>query len=390
MIATKIKEGIYWVGVIDWGLRSFHGYSTNFGTTYNAYLILDDKITLIDNVKEPFTEEMLSRISSVIDPSKIDVIISNHGEPDHSGSLLKLLNHAKHAKIYSASPNGVKILNAQYGELPVIGVKNGETLSIGKRTLEFYHAPMVHWPDNMVTYVPEEKILFSNDIFGQHLASSERFDGEYDLSLALREAKKYYANIVLPYTKQASKIKDVVSKLDIEMIATSHGLIWKDHIKEILDLYEEMTSVNKKNKAVIVYDTMWGSTEGIAELISEIFIQNNVSVVLYNINDTHDSDIVVELMDAKYLAVGSPTFNNNILPRIASFLAYIKGLAPVGLKYIAFGSYGWGGQSIGMIDETLQSLHYERLTEPIRQYYRPNDEDLNKIKTQLAEAIQKE
>src|SRR5690554_4944347 len=205
MLAQKIKEGIYWVGAIDWGLRSFHGYATDKGSTYNAFLILDEKITLVDNVKAPFAKEMLARIASIIDPGKIDVIISNHGEPDHSGSLNEVLALAPKAKVYSSNPNGVKILKAIYGEMPIVPVKTNDTISIGKRTLKFIQTPMVHWPDNMVTYCPEDKILYSNDIFGQHYATSRLFDGDNDLETIIREAKKYYSNIVLPYTKQAKK-----------------------------------------------------------------------------------------------------------------------------------------------------------------------------------------
>lgn len=389
MEATKIKEGIYWVGAIDWELRSFHGYSTSYGSTYNAYIIIDEKITLIDNVKVGFTNEMISRIKSIIDPSKIEVIVSNHGEPDHSGSLPHLLKLAPNAKVYSASPNGVKILKAHYGELPIVPVKTGDTLSIGKRTLQFVLAPMVHWPDNMVTYVPEEKILFSNDIFGQHLATSKRFDSEVDVNLALKEAKKYYANIVLPYTNQASKVNEVVKGIDIEIIANSHGVIWKDHLPEILNLYDEMINVKKKEKALVVYDTMWGNTEAIAKTITEAFRKKGISVLMTNINSTHESDLITEIMDSKYIAVGSSTLNNNILPPIASFLCYMKGLAPVDLQYIAFGSYGWGGQSISIIDKELESMKFTRLVEPIRQAYAPNEEDLKKIELTILEALNK-
>ena len=388
MIATKIRENIYWVGAIDWDLRSFHGYSTDKGSTYNAYLILDEKITLIDNVKVGFTDELVQRISSVIDPSKIEVIISNHGEPDHSGSLKHILSLAPNAKVYSAHPNGVKILNAQYGDdLPLIPVKNGDTLSIGKRTLQFVHAPMVHWPDNMVTYIPEEKILFSNDIFGQHLATSKRFDGEVDLDLCLTEAKKYYANIVLPYTNQAFKIATVAKGLDIEMIATSHGIIWRDHIPAIMELYEKMTTSNKQEKAVVVYDTMWGSTAKMAKSIAEGFAEAGVAVSVYNVNDTHASDIITEVMNAKYIAVGSPTFNNTILPEMASFLCYLKGLSPIGMKYVSFGSYGWGGQSVKIIDEELASLKFEQLIPIVKHQYFPTNDDLNNVKKQVKSAL---
>lgn len=389
MLAQKIRENIYWVGAIDWSLRNFHGYQTTRGSSYNAYLIIDEKITLIDNVKKKFTNEMLSRISSVINPKKIDIIISNHGEPDHSGSLLKMIELAPQAKIYSSSPNGVKILNLLYGDLPIIPVKNNETLSIGKRTLRFIHSPMVHWPDNMVTYLENEKILFSNDIFGQHLATSNRFDYEFDLSIALYEAKKYYANIVWPYSSQAFKIADKLKELKIEMIATSHGLIWEKHISDILNLYKSMISYEKKDKAVIVYDTMWGSTEVIAKTIAETFQNSNIMVTLYNVNDTHDSDIVSDIFDSKFLAVGSSTLNNNMLPTIASLLCYLKGLGPKDMKFISFGSYGWGGQSVELIDKELEEMHLERLISPIKIQYAPKEEQIKLIANDIYNAINK-
>lgn len=387
MEATKIKDGVYWVGALDWDARSFHGYSTPHGITYNAYLIIDEKITLIDNVKAKFTEELLARISSIIDPSKIEVIISNHAEPDHSGSLPFLLKVAPKAKVYAAFPNGVKILNAHYGDLPIEGVKNGDTLSIGKRTLKFLHAPMVHWPDNMVTYSAEDKILFSNDIFGQHYVTSKRFDSEVDLDMTLREAKKYYANIVLPYTTQAHKISDVVKTLDFDVIASSHGVIWRDHIPEILQLYEELINVKKKEKALVVYDTMWGHTEIMAKTITEAFRKAGVEVVNVNINLTHDSDLITELVDCKYIAVGSPTLNNNMLPPIAAFLCYMKGLAPTGLKYLAFGSYGWGGQSIGLVAKEFEEMKLEALMPQVRIQYQPKPEDLEKLANDLIQAV---
>jgi len=386
MEATKLKDGIYWVGAIDWGLRHFHGYSTSRGSTYNAYLIIDEKVTLIDNVKVGFTQEMISRIRSVIDPSKIDIIISNHGEPDHSGSLPEILKLAPKARIYAAT-NGVKILKAQYGEMDIIPVKTGDEISIGKRTLKFTLAPMVHWPDNMVTYVPEEKILFSNDIFGQHYATSKRFDGEVDLEIALQEAKKYYANIVLPYTSQAHKITDALNGVDIEMIANSHGVIWRDNVKEILALYEEMVNVKKREKALVVYDTMWGNTDKLARTITEAFRKAGIDVIMTNINDTHESDLITEIMDSKYIAIGSSTLNNNMLPPIASFLCYMRGLAPVGLQFIAFGSYGWGGQSISQIQKELLDMKFVEMLPPIKQLYTPKEEELKEIEQKIIDAF---
>lgn len=388
MLAQKIKEGIYWVGAIDWGLRSFHGYATDKGSTYNAFLILDEKITLVDNVKAPFAKEMMARISSIIDPSKIDVIISNHGEPDHSGAILEVLAAAPKAKVYSSAPNGVKILKAIYGEnLPIVPVKTNDTLSIGKRTLTFYQAPMVHWPDNMVTYIEEEKMLFSNDIFGQHFATSNLMDSECDLDTILFEAKKYYANIVLPYTRQARKITETVKTMDIEYIMTSHGVSWKDHIDTILALYEDMTTSKKQEKAIVVYDTMWGNTKEMALAITEAFRAANVPVRLYNVNDTEHADLITEIMDATYLAVGSSTLNNNLLPPIAAFLTYLKGMAPVGLKTIAFGSYGWGGQSITQVASALEEMGYTPLLPPMKSLYNPKPELLTQMATDIINVL---
>ncbi|MDD4077700.1 MAG: FprA family A-type flavoprotein [Bacilli bacterium] len=387
MIAYKISEGIYWVGAIDWNLRSFHGYSTDQGTTYNAYLILDDKITLVDNVKAGFTDEMIARISSVIDPGKIEVIISNHGEPDHSGSITKVLELAPHAKVYSSAPNGVKILNAIYGDLPIVPVKTNDTILIGRRTLQYVQAPMVHWPDNMVTYCPEDKILFSNDIFGQHYATSQLFDADNDLPTIIHEAKKYYANIVLPYSKQAKKVVEALAGKDIKMIATSHGVIWKDKIPEIMALYNTLVNSKKKIKAIVVYDSMWGNTAVMARTITEAFMEKNIEARLYNINDTEKSDIITEIVDAKYIAVGSSTFNNTMLPSIAAFLYYLKGLAPVDLEYIAFGSYGWGGQSINQIAELLDTMNFKPLINSVRVLYNPQTVDLTKLKTEIVKAL---
>ncbi|HPZ27027.1 MAG: FprA family A-type flavoprotein [Bacilli bacterium] len=389
MKAFKIKEGVYWVGAIDWNLREFHGYATEMGTTYNAYLIIDEKVTLIDNVKPGFAEEMLARVSSVIDPGKIEVIISNHGEPDHSGALKMISELAPKAKIYSSAPNGVKALLAMYGELPVVSVKTGDEISIGKRALRFTQAPMVHWPDNMVTYCPEDKILYSNDIFGQHYATSRFFDGENDLAVVLAEAKKYYANIVLPYSKQAKRAFEAVKDLDIEMIATSHGVIWKDHIKEIFALYDYLVNSRKRDKAVVVFDSMWGSTALMARTIAEAFRERGIDVRLYQLGETPDSEIITDIADAKYLAVGSPTFNNTILPKVAGFLNYMQGLAPVNIDYIAFGSYGWGGQSAGLIAAQLDGLSFRPLIAPARIYYVPKTEDLENLKNDIFTALDK-
>ena len=387
MKAIKIKENIYWVGAIDWSMRSFHGYQTGRGTTYNAYLILDEKITLIDTVKESFRKELLERVSSVIDPAKIDYIISSHVEPDHSGGIPFMADHCPKATIITSQPNGLKGLTARYGSLSYQAVKAGDTLSIGSRTLSFVPTPMLHWPDSMVTYCPEEKILFSNDAFGEHLATSHRFDDENDLATILFEAQKYYANILMPFGKQAQTALKALAALPIELIATGHGIIWRSHIKEILDCYERWSKGEVEDRAVVVFDSMWHSTELMANAITEAFRQKGIPAALYDIKVNHLSDIMTDVFTSKYLAVGSPTINNQMMPTIASFLCYLKGLAPKNHKAFAFGSYGWGGQSIGLVEEELKAAGCEICLEKIRIANIPSKEQLDEITKKILEMV---
>ena len=383
MQALEIQKGIYWVGAIDWSMRSFHGYQTGRGSTYNAYLIIDEKITLIDTVKEPFAKELLTRIQSVIDPSKIDYIISSHVEPDHSGALPFMLKHCPHAKIITTLPNGEKGLKGHYGLLPYQGVKAGDTLNIGQRTLQFVPTPMLHWPDSMVTYCPEEKILFSNDAFGEHLASSQRFDDEVDFPTLMYECQKYYANILMLYGRQAQTALKALSGLDIQLIATGHGVIWRSHIPEIMAKYQQWSSCETEDRAVVVFDSMWHSTEKMARAISEGFTQKGIPVSFYDIKENHLSDIITDILTAKYLAVGSPTINNQMMPTIASFLCYLKGLAPKNKQAFAFGSYGWGGQSIGQVEEELKACGCEIILDKIRLANVPTTEQLAELTAKI-------
>ena len=386
MKPIKLKDDIYWVGGIDWDLRNFHGYLTHRGSTYNAYLIIDEKITLIDTVKHYLYDEMLERISQIIDPSKIDYIISNHVEMDHSAGLPKLMELAKNAVIVT-SPNGKKGLDAHYkNDWNYKVVKSGDSLNIGKRNLQFVLTPMVHWPDNMVEYLPEEKILFSNDSFGQHLATSERFDDEYPFNTIMEEAKKYYANIVLPYSSQVNKALDALSGLDIEIIAPSHGIVWRSHIADIVNEYKKWATNQTENKALIIYDTMWGSTKKIAYAIANAFENKGVDISMLNLRQNHISDIMTQILTARYICVGSPTLNNNILPTVASFLTYLKGLAPKDRFGLAFGSYGWGGQSVSMIEESLNCCNW-KIFDKIKIQYIPDEETLKEITGKVEKLI---
>ena len=381
--AIEMKKGIYWVGAVDWSMRSFHGYSTRRGSSYNAYLILDEKITLIDTVKAPFVAELLERISSVVDPAKIDYIISNHVEPDHSGSLPIMAKCCPNAKIVTSAPNGLKGLTGRYGELNYQAVKTGETLSLGARTLSFVATPMLHWPDSMVTYCPEEKILFSNDAFGQHLAANRRFDDENDLHIIMEEAKKYYANILMLYGKQAQTALAALGSLPIEMILTGHGVSWRAHIPEILDAYKKWSAGELEEKAVVVFDSMWGSTERLAKAITDAFTAKGVPVAYFDLRADHISDVITEVLTSKYLAVGSPTINNQMMPPVAAFLCYLKGFVPKGRKAFAFGSFGWGGQSVGLVEDELKAAGCEICLEKIRVKDVPTMEDLAALREKI-------
>jgi len=378
MKAIKLKENIYWVGGIDWNLRNFHGYLTQCGSTYNAYLIIDEKITLIDTTKYYLVDELLQRISSVIEPSKIDYIISNHTEMDHSGGLPKLMEICPNAEII-VSPAGEKGLKAHYKKNWKFKiVKTGDKLKIGKYTLDFVLTPMIHWPDNMAAYLSEEKILFSNDAFGQHIASYERFDDEYPLDMIIREAQKYYANIVLCYSGQVINALKTLANLQIDIIAPSHGIIWRNNIPEILKYYKKWSANEFDNCAAIIYDTMWNSTKILAESIQTAFENKNIKTQMFSLQHNHISDIMTDLMNAKYICVGSPTLNNNILPTVSAFLTYIKGLAPKNRIGLAFGSFSWNEQSVNIVNDILKSCGFQML-EPIKAQYIPDKIALDNI-----------
>lgn len=377
--AIQVAENIFWVGAVDWSMRNFHGYETSRGSTYNAYLIVDEKIALVDTVKIDFADELIARISSVVEPSKIDVIVSSHVEPDHSGALAKIAALAPNAQIFTTNPNGLKGLTNRYGKLNYKPVKAGDEISLGRRTLKFVPTPMLHWPDSMVTYCPEDKILFSNDAFGQHLATSMRFDDENDLDTIFFEAKKYYANILMPFGKQAQTALKALDGLEFKLIATGHGIIWRTHIDKILDCYRRWSAGTVDERAVVVFDSMWHSTEILARTIVEAFAQRKIPAAFYDLKSTPLSDIVTDIFTSKYLAVGSPTINNQMMPTVAAFLCYLKGLRPVNHKAFAFGSYGWGGQSIAQVEDELKAADCEIILDKIRVANLPTVEQLDDI-----------
>jgi len=390
MKAIQLKKDIWWVGGIDWDLRNFHGYLTQRGSTYNAYLIIDEKITLIDNVKSYLFDEMIARISDVIDPARIDILIQNHVEMDHSGGMPAMMKLLPNATIYT-NANCIKGLKAHYKQDWLFHeIKSGDSINIGSRDLSFLTTPMVHWPDNQFTYCPQEKLLFSNDAFGQHIASSERLAKDFPFSIVMEEAKKYYANIVLPYSKQVQKVLEAAAPLQIEMIAPSHGLVWTDHIPQILEAYKDWAfNVANPKQALVIYDTMWKSTQMMAFAIADAFENLGIKAKMLNLQTNHISDIMTDVMDAHYICVGSPTLNSSILPTVAAFLYYLKGLSPKDRVGLAFGSYGWGGQSIPILHQLLgdpKECGFDML-DPIKVQYVPDASTLTNITKELEQKI---
>ncbi|HUV38569.1 MAG TPA: FprA family A-type flavoprotein [Planctomycetota bacterium] len=388
--AQKVVDDIYWVGAIDWEIDDFHGYTTRRGSTYNAYLVLDETVTLIDTVKAPFVPEMLQRVASLIDPSKIELIVSNHSEMDHSGGLPETLRAVKPKKLL-ASVMGEKALGRHFElDCAVTPVKDGETLSIGKRELHFIETRMLHWPDSMFTYVSPDRVLFSQDAFGMHLASGERFADQIDPAVLEEEAARYYANILLPFSPLVLKLLEKVktSALEIDVIAPDHGPIWRKDLDRIVRRYATWAKQTPTMKAVVVYDTMWHSTERMAKAVAEGLVAGGASVKVVSLGTRHRSDAVTELLDAGALVVGSPTLNNQMFPTVADFLAYLKGLKPRNLVGAAFGSYGWSGEAAKLIRQELESMKVTIAADEVRCNYVPKEKDLADCRT-LGETVAK-
>ena len=372
----ELKEGVYWVGAIDWNLRNFHGYVTHRGSTYNSYLIVDEKIALVDTVKDKFFPEMLARIREIVDPSEIDYVISNHTEPDHSGCIENLLDIAENAELV-ASNFGVKNLRGYYGEaLKVTSITDKPSINLGTKTLQFTQIPMVHWPDSMVTYIPEDKILLSNDAFGQHIASSGRFDDEVDPGVLMQEAGIYYANIIMHLSTSVGRALKALGGLEIDMIGPSHGVIWRSMIGEIMEKYRGWVAGETLPKAVIVYDTMWESTHMIARALGEGLTEGGVEIKIHRLGTSHNSDAIADILEAKAVLVGSPTINNSVFPTVASFLAYMKGLKPRFKIGAFFGSYGWGGGARKDVEAGLEAAGIELLEGDLDYKFRPGAEGL--------------
>ncbi|MBN2440063.1 MAG: flavodoxin domain-containing protein [Spirochaetales bacterium] len=392
--AVKITDTIYWVGAIDWSLRDFHGYSTSRGSTYNAYLILADKITLVDTVKAPYKDELIARISSLINPEDINYIISNHSEMDHSGCLAEVMRIVKPEATF-ASAMGVKTLSAHFAEdkeiAAIKAVQNGEVLDLGNMSITFLETKMLHWPDSMISYIPQQKFLFSQDAFGMHCATSKRFADEIPADIIEYESEKYYANILLPYShliaKLVQKIKDM--GLEFDIIAPDHGPVWRKNPLQIVSKYVEWAEQKPREKVIISYDTMWKSTDLMARSIADGIMSKGMEVKLLPLSSFHRSDVMTELLTAGALIIGSPTMNNNLYPTVADLFFYMKGLKPKNLIGFAFGAYGWSGESITQAEEFLKEMNVELTNPGIKAKYVPTGEVLIECYNRGAELAEK-
>lgn len=377
MKPVEITNDIYWIGAVDFNKRNFHGYSRSpQGTTYNSYLICDEKNVIFDTVDEEYSGVMFCRLAKRLPVDKVDYIVINHTEKDHAGALSELVTHCKPEKIFTSNI-GKKFLDAQFDtrEWPIEIVSTGDSISIGKRTIQFLDTRMLHWPDSMVSYIPEEKLLISNDIFGQNLATSERFADQCDPSSVKKRTKEYFYNIILPFSTQVIKTLDNFKEiqLDIQIIAPDHGVIYRtaEDCDRVLNLYREMAEQKLKQRAVIVFETMWGSTKKMAYAIGSGFDEENVPYSIIDIQKNHHSDVMTALADASGIIIGSATHNNSYLPGIADLLHYMQGLRPKNLIGGGFGSYGWSGEAAKDIQAILSSIGVETPSEPLRGTFIP-------------------
>ena len=380
----NVKNNVYWVGKIDWELRKFHGdeYSTHRGSTYNSYLIKEEKVALVETVWAPFSKEFVANLAGEIDLKKIDYVIANHAEIDHSGALPELMRQIPDTPIY-CTKNGVRSLKGHYHQdWNFHVVKTGDRLSLGSKELIFVEAPMLHWPDTMFCYLTQDNILFSNDAFGQHYATEYMFNDLVDQSELFEECLKYYANILTPFSPLVvKKIKEVLSfDLPLDIICTSHGVIWRDKPGQIVEKYLEWAGDYQENQITILYDTMWDGTRLMAEHIAGGIkaADQEVNVKLFNIAKSDKNDVITEIFKSRAILVGSPTINRGILVSVAGILEEVKGLKFKNKKAAAFGCYGWSGESVNIISGILEESGFDVINEGLRVMWNPDDESITK------------
>lgn len=367
MKPVEIKPNIHWVGAVDWECRDFHGYAiSRYGTTYNSFLLTDEKVTLFDTVKSTHSGEFFCNVAQVLggDLTKVDYLVVNHLEPDHAGAIVETVNKTKPEKIF-CSPMGKSAMESIFHESkdwPIEVIKTGESLNIGQHNLQFLETRMLHWPDNMMTYIPEAKMLISSDGFGQNWATSERFADEVCKHKLKELMREYFANIVLPFSPIVQKVFGQIQELgwEFDIIAPDHGLMFRGpDVAFAIETYAELSSQVPSERAVVLYDTMWHSTENMAHAIADGLKASGIEVVILNLKGNHHSRVMTEVSSAGAVVVGSPTHNNGILPMVAANLQYMKGLKPKNKVAGAFGSFGWSGESVKQITEWLNGMGLE-------------------------------
>jgi flavorubredoxin len=396
-MAVELKKDIHWVGVVDWDLRHFHGQelSTHRGSSYNSYLIRDQKNVLVDTVWEPFAEEFIANLRKEIDLAKIDYIVANHAEPDHSGALPALMRLCPNATIV-LSKRGMDSIPGHYHQpwkFQVVGT--GDTLNIGRRELRFIEATMLHWPDTMFTYVAGDNILLSNDAFGQHYATAFRWNDQVDQAELFEEAIKYYANILTPYAKQVTKKIEEFAALNwpVDMICPSHGVLWRDNPMQIVHKYLEWSAQKGQRSAVIVFDTMWNATRKMAEAIGAGLTERGVPSKLFYMAVSDHNDVVTEIFRSKAVVLGSPTHNRGLLPSIMPILEDIRGLKFQNKVGAAFGSYGWAAECVKLLEEHLAKAGIPLAAPGVLAKWQPTEDDLTKCRQlgyALADAVNKD
>jgi len=396
-MAVKLKEGVYWVGVVDWALRHFHGHelSTHRGSSYNAYLIVDEKVVLVDTAWTPFQDEFIKNVSEVIDPASIDIVVANHAESDHSGSLPAIMRHTPNAKVI-VSQRGKESIEGHYHQpWNFKTVKTGEKVNIGKHDLVFVEAPMLHWPDSMFTYLAGANILMPNDAFGQHYATAFHFNDEVNQVELYEEALKYYANILTPFSPLVlKKIDEVLAlNLPVDMIAPSHGVIWRKDPLQIVNKYKEWAAQKPGSSAVILYDTMWDGTLHMAEAIGEGIASEDIDYKLFHVGLSDRNDVVTEIFKAGAVVVGSPTFNQGVLPTIRPIMEDLRGLKFQNKIGAAFGTYGWSGEGLAIIEDHIKNCKMPLVAEGVKAKWQPRPDDLSKCRelgVKVAQAIKGE
>ncbi len=395
-MVTEIAKGVYWVGVVDWGLRHFHGHelSTHRGSTYNAYLIVDEKTVLVDTVWGPFQDALIENIREIVDPARIDLVVANHAETDHSGGLPAVMRLNPDAPVIVSKRGAESIPGHYHRQWKFQTVQTGDKVNIGSSDLVFVEAPMLHWPDSMFTYLTGRNLLMPNDAFGQHYATDLRFNDQVDREELYEEAIKYYANILTPFSPLvAKKIDEVLAlNLPVDIIAPSHGVIWRREPLQIVDTYRKWAAQVPEKSAVVLYDTMWEGTRKMAEAAGEGLTAAGVPHKLFHMAVSDRNDVITEIFRAKAVMIGSPTLNQGLLPTIAPILADMSGLKFQNKIGAAFGTYGWSGECVKIIEEHFQKCRIPVAAPGVRAKWQPSPADLEKCRDlgiKVGEAVQK-